>query len=311
MLTEKQRAERIGYIGGSEAAAVLGLSRWATPLSVWAEKTGQIEPEDISEKLHVKLGNKLEQTVADLFMEETGKKVQKVNETIFHKKYPFLGVNLDRRVVGERAFLECKTASAWKAKEWDGEEIPREYILQVMHGLAVAGLERAYIAVLIGNQAFKWKVIERDEKALTDLVNREVSFWTEFVETKIMPSVMGQDKDTLSDLFPVAQEGKTIQLSDEANAVAEGLDGLNADLRDLENRIEKQQNELRAMLGDAEAGTTGRYKIYWTNTITRRLDTEALKKAHPAIFEEFRKPSTQRRFLIKTITTEETNGHNS
>lgn len=264
-LTEEQLKERLSYIGGSDAAGVLGLSRWTTPLHVWAEKTGQVVPEDISDKLFVKLGNRLEQTVAELFMEETGKKVQRVNETIFHPKYPFLGANIDRRVVGEKSILECKTASAWKAKEWDGEEIPREYIIQVMHYLAVTGAARGYIAVLIGNQDFKWKVIERDEKALADLVKREVNFWNDFVVTKAMPAVMGSDADNLSALFPQATLSEPIELPDTVNAIAESLEGMKQDYRNLESQIKQQENELKALLGTAERGTTGLWNIAWSN----------------------------------------------
>ena len=298
MLTDEQIKERVNYIGASEAAAVLGLSRWATPLSVWAVKTGQIQAEDISEKLSVKLGNKLEQTVAELFMEETGKKVQRVNETIFHPSYPLIGTNLDRRVVGERSILQCKTCSAWKAKEWDDEEIPREYIIQEMHELAVSGAERAYIAVLIGNQDFKWKVIERDEKALQDLIDREVEFWHGFVVPKIMPHVMSRDRDTLSSLFPEAEEGKSITLDDAAMATCEILEGMEEDLKGLQNQVETKKNELRAMLGDAESGIAGDWEIHWANMKTKRLDIAGLTDKHPDIAKEFYKLTTTRRFLV-------------
>ena len=98
-LTKEQVEARKNYIGGSDAAAILGLSRYKTALEVWAWKTGQVVPDDISDKVYIKLGNKLEQTVAEFFMEETGKKVQRVNDTIFHPKYPFLGANIDRKVI--------------------------------------------------------------------------------------------------------------------------------------------------------------------------------------------------------------------
>lgn len=299
MLTQEQRIERRNYIGASDAAGVLGLSRWKTPLSIWAEKTGQIDG-DATASLFQKLGHKLEQAVAELFMEETGKKLRRVNETIFHKKYPFLGVNLDRRVIGEDADVECKTCSAWKAKEWDGEEIPREYIIQCLHSLAVTGRQRMYIAVLIGNQDFKWKVIERDDAVLADLVRKEVYFWNHFVVPKIMPmSMTKNDKDTLDSLFPRAIEKKTIPLGDDAEAIIESLEAMSSDLKNLEGQIDKSQNDLRAMLGDAEVGETLNHKVLWTNSTMRRFDTEALKKDKPNIYEAFRKLTTTRRFLIR------------
>lgn len=277
MLTATQLKERQGYIGGSDAAGVLGLSRWATPLGIWAEKTGQYVQE--VDSLAAKLGQKLEQAVADLFMEETGKKVHKVNETKYHAKYPFLACNIDRRVVGENAILECKTASAWKAKEWDGEEIPREYILQVMHMLAVTGAQCAYIAVLIGNQDFKWKTIWRDEKALADMVKKEVAFWNDFVVPKVMPAVVSwKDKDPLNGLFPVATD-ETVTLDDTANAIAEVLEGMEADYGNLGAQIEKSKNELKALMGKAAKAETDHWTFSWTNVPEKRIEAFT-KKAH-------------------------------
>ena len=311
MLTPEQIAERRNYIGSTDSAAILGLSRYGTPLSVWAEKTGAIVPEDISGKLPVRLGHKLEQAVAELFTEETGKKLHRVNETVFHPKYNFLAANLDRRVVGEKAVVEIKNVGAFRRDEWREGQSPAEYICQVMHQLAVTGWDRGYLVALIGNTDFEIRTIERDEQALKDLVNREVSFWNDFVVTKIMPSISRGDKDTLSALFPLAEEGKEIELDDRAAAICDSLDGLRSDLKGLEGSIAGAENELKAMLGTADAGIVGDRKIFWSNILTRRLDAEDLKKEMPEIYEKFRKPSTYRKFLIKTNKPqEETNGHN-
>jgi len=311
MLTPEQIAERRNYIGSTDSAAILGLSRYGTPLSVWAEKTGAIVPEDISGKLPVRLGHKLEQAVAELFTEETGKKLHRVNETVFHPKYNFLAANLDRRVVGEKAVVEIKNVGAFRRDEWREGQSPAEYICQVMHQLAVTGWDRGYLVALIGNTDFEIRTIERDEQALKDLVNREVSFWNDFVVPKIMPSISRGDKDTLSELFPLAEEEKEIELDDRAAAICDSLDGLRSDLKGLEGSIAGAENELKAMLGTADAGIVGDRKIFWSNILTRRLDAEDLKKEMPEIYEKFRKPSTYRKFLIKTNKPqEETNGHN-
>ncbi len=311
MLTPEQILERRGYIGSTDSAAILGLSRYSTPLNVWAIKTGQIVEEDISGKLPVRLGHKLEQAVAELFTEETGKKLHRVNETVIHPKYNFLAANLDRRVVGEKAVVEIKNVGAFRRDEWREGQSPAEYICQVMHQLAVTGWDRGYLVALIGNTDFEIRTIERDEQALKDLVNREVSFWNDFVVPKIMPSISRGDKDTLSALFPLAEEGKEIELDDRAAAICDSLDGLRSDLKGLEGSIAGAENELKAMLGTADAGIVGDRKIFWSNILTRRLDSEDLKKEMPEIYEKFRKPSTYRKFLIKTNKPqEETNGNN-
>jgi putative phage-type endonuclease len=290
--------DRTKYLGGSDAAAALGLSIWKSPLAVWALKTGAIAEEDISERLPVKLGVRLEEAVAELFEEQTLKLVHRVNRTITHPKYDFLRANIDRKVLKEDAILECKTTSAWKAKEWDGEEVPREYVIQALHYLAVTGAAKCYVAVLIGNQDFKIKTVERDEKVISDLIRREVHFWNEFVLKNVPPSASASDKDTLSQLFPQADESKTIQLDSEASAILDTLEGMNKDAASLEKQILEQENILRQMLGDAEMGLARGWKVRWSNSKTRRFDTDAFKKEHADLYEQFRKENVARRFLI-------------
>ncbi len=274
MLTEAEWNKRKEYIGASEAAAVVGVSRWSTPLQVWAIKTGQIPYSD-EETLQQWVGTNLEEIVAKRFTKETGQKVRRVNEPFRHKKYPFLTCQIDRKIVGEDTILECKTASAYKVKEWDEEEIPIEYILQVYHQLACTGYKKAFIACLIGNHKFVIKEILYDESVIKDLVKKEVYFWKEFVEKKIMPGMISaKDGDVLYQLFPVAIEGDPLPLDDEANIIIENLDALKSDKKSLEYQIEKKKNQLKAMLGDSEVGETSIYQVTWKNSIRKAYEVE-------------------------------------
>lgn len=293
--------ERINYLGGSEVAGALGLSRWSSPLQVWAIKTGQVEPKDISDKEEVELGIELEDYVAKRFMRKTGKKVQRVNETLFHKDYPFLGANIDRRVVGENAVLECKTCTVWKYKEWEGEDIPQEYMLQVLHYMLVGGFTKGYIACLIGNHKFVWKEIEYDPKTLNKLLQKEVAFWNTYVVPKVMPAqILANDTETLGDLFKVEQ-GKEIALTDDANKLIESIEAIKSDIKGLEIQEEQQKNELKVMLGENEIGKTGNYKITWKNQTTRRLSVDILKQDLPEVYEKYSKPSESR--VLRIIPT--------
>jgi putative phage-type endonuclease len=302
MLTPEQLAERSKYIGSSDAAGVMGLSRWDTVLSLWAKKTGRVEPEDISQELPVKLGNMLEDTVAALFMEEAGKKVHRVNQTIIHPKYAFICANIDRRVVGEDAILECKTASAWKAKEWKGEEIPQEYIIQCYHQLAVTGAKVCYIAVLIGNQEFQWKAIYRDEDIIKNIISKEFEFWTTYVTPNVMPMhITKDDGNMLYQLFPISDPNQDIALPDQANMLIESIEANTTEMDLLEADIEKAKNELKAMLGEAESGRTGIRRITWKKQTSKRIDTERLKKEQETIYSAYLKESSTRVFRHSII----------
>lgn len=280
------------------------MSRWDTPISVWAKKTGAI-PNEQSDSIHLEVGSLLEDDVAELFTRRTEKKLARVNQTVFHKQYPFLAANLDYRIVGEDAGLECKTATAWKSKEWEGDEIPREYIFQCVHQLAVTGKKRWYLAVLIGNQDFKWICIERDEKLIGDVVAREVKFWNDFVLPNVMPSIVSKyDGDTLDKLFPSAIPKKEIQLGDEANILIENLQAYQADMKSLDDFIEKAKNELKVLLGDADQGVTNLYRVRWSNSTSSRLDADGIEQKHPEIYAEFYKTKSIRRFTYGKLKQE-------
>lgn len=293
--------DRSKFIGGSDAAGVLGLSRWDTPLSVWAEKTGAIIKEDIENEA-TELGRELEDYVARRFSKKTGKVVLPGGDTIFHPAYAFLGGSLDRLIEGESAFLECKTASAWKSKEWEGEEIPQEYIIQCHHYLMVSGLSRAYLAVLIGNQDFQIRTIERDEKLISDMLKREVEFWNEFVVPNVMPSkVTYRDTETLDLLFPMAIEGEVKELGDEANILAEQLTAAKEDSRNLDKTIEGLEDQLKRLIGEAETGQTSLYKVGWINSKWSGLDGKLLKIEMPHVHAKYYKSKPIRKFSVKPL----------
>jgi putative phage-type endonuclease len=287
-------------IGGSDAAGVVGLSRWKTPLSIWAEKTGQYEVKD-EPSLAKTLGTRLEEVVAEMFTEETGKRVARVNERLVHPKYSFINGRIDRRIVGEDAILECKTASAYKAKEWEGEEIPHEYILQCYHYLALnPKWKRIYLAVLIGNQDFKVKAIERDDKVIADLVKKEVDFWENYVLKKVMPSqITSKDAETLYSLYPIAVPGSEVELSDEINKQIESRNAMIQDVKALESQIKLAENEIKAAMKDQELGRSALFIVTWKNQLTKRLDMNLLKEQKPETYAQYVKEIPSRVLRIK------------
>jgi len=301
MLSKKQLEERKKYIGASEAAAVLGLSRYATPLEIWAIKTGQIEaPQE--ETLPMWVGTEMEEIIAKRFTLETGKKVQRVNSTIYHKQHPFLACHLDRKVVGENSILQCKTASAYKCREWEND-IPVEYIIQEYHELACSGYKKAYIACLIGNHKFVITEILFDKEKLNILntIKKEVAFWNKFVAPKVMPdTITASDSDVLYQLYPKVIDGSEVQLDDNATKIIESLDALEGDYKSLALQIDAQKNELKAILKENEVGTTKNHKVSWKPQITKRLDTHSLKEENPGIYEKYSK-TTESRVLRITV----------
>ncbi|MBK1653058.1 YqaJ viral recombinase family protein, partial [Halorhodospira halochloris] len=147
---------RRGGIGASEAAAVIGMHPYSSPLEVWLDKSGrQVEQsaESVDPQNPAWWGQLLEPTVADAYAQVTGRKVRRVNAILQHPEHPWMLCNLDREVVGDPdiQILEIKTTGVMEARRWRNG-VPQHVQLQVQHQLAVTGQRAADVAVLIGGQ---------------------------------------------------------------------------------------------------------------------------------------------------------------
>ncbi len=198
---EELKELRSHYIGGSDAAAVVGLNPFVSRYSLWAEKTGRLP--GFEGNLATEVGTYLEEFVAQKFAEETGKKVRRVNMSFLNDEYPFAIANIDRDVVGEDAGLEIKTTSELDLKKFKGGEYPANYYAQMVHYMAVTGKQRWYLAVLIGNREFKWFVLERDEDEIAALMEAEREFM-HLVKTNTPPEADGMEatSEAIAAMYP-------------------------------------------------------------------------------------------------------------
>lgn len=293
-------------IGGSDIAAIMGLSRYKTPLKLWAEKTGKIETPDLSNVEAVKMGTKLEQFVADLFSEETGKAVRRSPKVYQHKDYPYMVAHIDRLVTGTDELLECKTASIFKKDEWENEDIPQEYILQVMWYLGITGRKVGYIAVLIGGQNFKYKKIEFDEEFFNTMVEAAKEFWTH-VLSDVPPAVMADDDETLKEmygdhsevmieLFPTDEHFK--ELSENFESTIAHIQELKMHKSDIEKEIKEHETQIKDIIKDNLGIKSPKYIVTWKAQTSIGIDTTRLKAEKPEIAEEFKKVSSYRTMRI-------------
>ncbi len=120
-------------IGGSDASVVCGINRYKSPVELWLEKTNQIPAQEAGEAAY--WGTQLEAIVRAEFTKRTGIEVTQVKQLLQSEEHPFMLANLDGVCevpdIGPCIF-EAKTASAFKAGEWENA-IPDEYQLQVQH----------------------------------------------------------------------------------------------------------------------------------------------------------------------------------
>lgn len=293
--------ERQKGIGGSDVGAILGVNKWKTPFQVYLEKTEEItEINDQSEAAY--WGDQFEEVVAKEFEKRTGKKVRRDRRHFQHIDYPFMVANIDRRVVGENAILECKTANQFLAKEWDSEEIPDSYLLQVQHYLAVTGAEKGYIAVLIGGQKFIWKEIERDEELIGMMIEKEKEFW-DLVQNKIPPALDGSSaaEKYLNEKFAKAEKGSEKSLESKYKELIEDYFSYKATAKTFEEKANEIENNIKLELGKSEIGSIDKYQVNWKQVVSKRVDNKILKAEYPEIYEKVCKESISRRFNIKEV----------
>ena len=230
-------------IGGSDAASVLGLNPYKSSVSVYIEKVDYIHGVSMSDKningckkdssneevnYRMELGNKLEDFVANEFSLKTGLKVRNVNGILKNDKYPFAIANIDRAVVGEKAFLECKVTNSYSKKVWQ-MGVPIHYQIQVNHYMAVTGATHCYVAALIGNEELIIHRIDRDEEIIDEIMKLEAMFWDKCILGGEIPApdgsldysivLQGLYKDSKDEELILFEQEKLLDRYDEITAI--------------------------------------------------------------------------------------------
>lgn len=274
---EEWKELRSHYIGGSDAAAVVGLNPFSSPYSLWAEKTGRIP--GFEGNLATEVGTYLEEFVAQKFAAETGKKVRRANQSFLNSDYPWAIANIDRDIVGEDAGLEIKTTSELNLKKFACGEYPANYYAQMVHYLAITGKQRWYLAVLIGNREFKWFVLERDEDEIAALMEAEKDFWWH-VETDTPPAADGMQAtgEAIKTIYPESN-GSTVDLYIYRTELARYL-SLGEQIKELEQQRDEAANTFKAFMGEAERGECDGYKVSWKSQTRRTFDSKAFMADH-------------------------------
>lgn len=293
---EEWKALRHKYIGGSDAAAVVGLNDWVSPYALWAEKTGRLP--GFEGNLATEVGTYLEEFVAQKFAQETGKKVRRSNLSWFNDKYPWAIANIDREIVGEDAGLEIKTTSELNLSKFKGGEYPANYYCQIMHYMAVTGKQKWYLAVLIGNREFKWFTIERDEDEINALMDAERTFKM-YVDNDTPPIADGASStaSTLSALYP-----DSIDTTIGIGFYEKDLDNyfrLKDQMKNLTQVIDGIENRLKAHLGECARGEGEKYKVSWKTQYRSTFDSKKFIADHPEMdVSQYFKKSASRPFKV-------------
>ncbi|MDH6149322.1 MULTISPECIES: YqaJ viral recombinase family protein [Paraburkholderia] len=293
-------------IGGSDAAAAVGLNPYKSMLELWLEKTGrdaEVDKPDPNDTTHpIFWGTLLEPIVAAAYTQQTSNRVRKVNAVLRHPSVPFMLANLDREVIGaDVQILECKTAGINGAKFWR-EGVPEYVTLQVQHQLAVTGKLAAHVAVLMCGQQLDVHHIERDDDLIARLIELEARFW-QYVESDTAPPADGTDSAdrALRCLFP-KDAGSTVDFSDDRNLSTTFADllAVRAEIETRGQLESKLKQTIQQAMGDASRAVFDTGEVSFKRSKdSSGIDLKRLLADYPELQQQYAitKPGS-RRFLV-------------
>ena len=249
--------------------------------------------QDDKNSYKMELSNKLKSFVANEFTLKTGKKVRNINGILRNDKYPFAIANIDRAVVGEKAFLECKVTNSFNKKEWI-KTIPIHYKIQMNHYMAVTGASHCYVAVLIGNEELVIHKLERDEDYIEEIMKLEEIFWNNCILGNELPMPDGSSdySKTLDTLYKDSKCEELILF--EAEKILERYDEVVKIYKDFEKEKKAIEQYLKLQMKNYEIAYVGDRKITWKKQERNTIDTTRLKKEHPEIVAGYMKTTTSR-----------------
>ena len=265
---ERWHAIRREGIGASEAAAILGIHPYVSPLAVWAAKTGRAEEPVDSDA--AKWGRLLEPVIA----REANPKAYRWPQTksVWIKGAPIFATPdaIAPADEGGAILVECKTTGIRHADKWD-ESPPPWHLVQVQHALLVTGAKKAILAVLIAGQDYRTYEVERHDTFQERLVERLTDWYERHVVRGVMPDdVRAEDKAVIDALFPTVEQTEPIELPPDLLEIDSELLAIDEQLKQLEKRREELRNRIKLAIGEHAAGRLPDGTIWEWRTIRRK-----------------------------------------
>lgn len=283
-------------IGGSDVAALLGLSKWRTPLDVYNSKVEEpIEVDNVS----MEWGRRLEPVIREKYAEAVGMEVTIPPFMFQHPEHTFMiadvdGIRADGRIV------EIKTARTQMGWGEEGtDEIPDYYKTQVQHYMTVLGAKSCDVAVLIGASDFRIYTVESDPELESLLIEAETDFWHNHVELQLPPPPMTIDEMKVA--FPVSHKA-SVECTDEIFNHVEALALIQNKMKELKEREEAHKAAIQGAMGEADTlSYLGQVVCTWKSVKPKvSIDTATLKAKMPDVYNQFLKTGKPtRQFLLK------------
>jgi putative phage-type endonuclease len=325
IVTAVKNRDRRQFLGGSDAAAVMGLSPWKTPVELWMFKTGRTQEaleEDVERTRRLERGKKLEPFILDMTLDklrDMGLKVEHVatNALYTDPEHPWMACEIDfelkiwgeievgGRVVrfdGEHINADAKSVgSSFARKKWGiefTEDVPVEYATQFMHGLMVTGRQACLISALrsFDDVDLFWTL--RDDAIIAGMRQKEIDFWHDHVLADVPP-----DPYKFSDvkfLFPTAA-ADAIEATEEIMVKVRDYVRVKAAEKDMKDEgevlalaIADYMRPHRALTYGVDRKGEPRVICTWNDEGMTKFDRKGLQEKHPDVAALFTEKGTHR-----------------
>lgn len=331
MLTGEQLLIRKTGLGGSDAAAIVGLSPYATPLDIYRDKTSE-RVKQTTEPMQ--RGHALEPFVKSLFELKTGWRVEERSTTQRHGDYPFMLAHLDGVLPSEQALVEFKTAlyTSKTFEEWGQpgtDEIPKHYLIQVAHYASVMNVETVYLGVLFGDDKLfkayqslyalaletgkplsahelenlrcdlRVYVYKRHADLTRKLIQKERAFWFDHVQKNQPPAPQAGCVEDLLQAYPTATS-RSVILSEAEIIKVQRLAAIKQQLKELEQQEQVAKAEVLGLFGEASLLVDGSQTplASWKNKTMTRFDKTRLAQQYPELWSLFSQTTTTRELRL-------------
>ena len=307
-------------VGGSDVAAIFGVSPWTTPLELWMIKKGRMKPAVKANAMQLEMGHLLEPIAAHFYALRSGNRVYDDTFMYQHADHPYALADFDRRFErasdGEPGILECKSTTYRHASDWDDGAFPLYYEMQLRFYLSVADVKIGAFSAVWGNNPdsdIAMPEIERD-MAKEDMIFEKLDEWIWSLRHDKPPSMSGIPTklamDSLARIYQTSNPAlPTMELPKKCEPSLRKILSLQKDIDACQREVKRYEEEVKAhtvriaeLMKEHEHAvletTTDKLLIDFVSKTTRRTDSGTLKKKYPLIYEEVLNTSVSRKLKV-------------
>jgi len=311
-------------LGGSDIAAIFGVSPWTTPLELWRIKKGLMEPPVKANASQLQMGHYLEPIAAQLYADKTGDTVIVDTNLYQHADHPYALGNFDRRIVrksdGANGILECKSTSYHKADAWAMGAFPLYYEFQLRYYLAIADVEFGHFAAFWGNNPdtdFVCPGLVRD-KEKEDIIFQKCDefIWSlehdkpptmEDVAPKLALESLARIYGNSVPATPTIEfDGSYEKALRRIAFLQDEISQHNATARKLEKEVEAHSVRIAELMKENERGvletTKDKLLIDFVTKSKTTVDKDKLKELYPTVFDDVQKTTYSRKVKVSIAT---------